>query len=156
MTPEEVFTGIKPEVSHLRIFGCPVYIHVPTKKRTKLEPSDKKGTLMGYSESSKAYRIYIPGSRQIEVSKDVTFEEEMAVRKGRGSDMEIDDEELEMRSSPAPIQNELTEKDEPIDPIDPITTIDIPKDMAVSQKRTRWAQQTLQDAEGHEAPHSTS
>ena len=27
-TPEEVF-GKKPEVSHLRIFGCPIYIHIP-------------------------------------------------------------------------------------------------------------------------------
>ena len=54
---------------------------------------------MGYRKSSKDYRIYIPGSRQIEVSRDVTFEEEMAIQKRRGSDMEIDDDE-EMRSSP--------------------------------------------------------
>jgi hypothetical protein len=37
-TPEEVFSGIKPEVGHLRIFECPVYIHVPKEKRTKMEP----------------------------------------------------------------------------------------------------------------------
>ena len=60
---------------------------MPKEKRTKLEPSGKKGTFVGYSESSKAYRIYIPGSRQIEVSRDVTFEEEMVVRKGIGSDI---------------------------------------------------------------------
>ena len=56
---------------------------------------------MGYSEYSKAYTIYILGSRKMKVSWDVTFEEEMAIRKGRGSDMEIDDDE-EMRSSPCP------------------------------------------------------
>jgi hypothetical protein len=28
-----------------------VYIHVPKEKRTKLEPSGKKGTFMGYRES---------------------------------------------------------------------------------------------------------
>jgi hypothetical protein len=44
---------------------------------TKLDPSGIKGTFLGYSESSKAYRIYIPGQRQIEVSKDVIFEEEI-------------------------------------------------------------------------------
>ena len=110
---------------------------------------------MGYNESSKAYRIYIPGSRQIEVSRHVTFEEEMVVKKGRGSDMQIDDEELEMRSSPSPVQNELVGKDEPIDPIDPVTTIDIPEDMTINQKRHKWEQQTLQDAEGHESPHGT-
>jgi hypothetical protein len=62
-TPKEVFIGKKQEVSHLRIFGCPVYIHLPKEKRTKLEPSGKKGTFVGYSETSKAYRIYIPGQR---------------------------------------------------------------------------------------------
>jgi hypothetical protein len=63
MTPEEAFTGVKPEVGHFRIFGCPTYFHVPKEKRTKLDPSGRKGTFVGYSESSKAYRIYIPGQR---------------------------------------------------------------------------------------------
>ena len=84
MTPEESFTGVKPKVGHLHIFGCPICIHVPKEKRTKLEPSGKKGTLVEYNESSKAYRIYIPGSKQIEVSRDVSFEEKMAIYKGRG------------------------------------------------------------------------
>ena len=41
-TPEEMFTGKKPEVSHLNIFGCPVFVHIPKEKRTKLDPSKKK------------------------------------------------------------------------------------------------------------------
>ena len=69
--------------------------------------------------------------------------------------MEIDNEEMERRSSPPPVQNELAKKDEPINPIDPVATVDIPEDMTVSRKRPRWAQQTLQDAEGHEASHGT-
>ena len=32
-TLEEAFTDMKPDVSHLRIFGCSVYIHVPKEKR---------------------------------------------------------------------------------------------------------------------------
>jgi hypothetical protein len=44
-TPEEMFTGKKLEVSHLKIFGCPVFIHIPKEKRNKLEPSGKKGIL---------------------------------------------------------------------------------------------------------------
>ena len=27
--PEEIFSGKKQEVSRLRTFGCPVYIHIP-------------------------------------------------------------------------------------------------------------------------------
>jgi hypothetical protein len=34
-TQEEVFTGKKPSVDYLIIFGSPVYIHVPKEKRTK-------------------------------------------------------------------------------------------------------------------------
>ena len=53
-TPEEVFFGKKPKFSNLRIFGCPVYILIPKEKRTKLDPSGKKGIFVGYFESSKA------------------------------------------------------------------------------------------------------
>jgi hypothetical protein len=60
-TPEEIFSEIKPEAGHLRIFGCPVYIHVPKEKRTKMEPLGKKGVFVGYNENSKAYRIYVLG-----------------------------------------------------------------------------------------------
>jgi hypothetical protein len=44
-TPEEMFTGKKPEVSHLKIFGYPLFIHIPKEKRNKLDPSGKKGIL---------------------------------------------------------------------------------------------------------------
>ena len=37
-TLEEAFTGEKPKVGHLRVFGCPVYIHVPKEKRIKMQP----------------------------------------------------------------------------------------------------------------------
>ena len=50
-TPEEVFSGRKPEAIHLRIFGYPVYIHILKEKRTKLDPSGKKGIFVGYSKS---------------------------------------------------------------------------------------------------------
>ena len=45
--PEEVFSRKKPKVIHIRIFGCPVYIHIPKEKRTKLDPSRKKGIFVG-------------------------------------------------------------------------------------------------------------
>ena len=64
-TPEGLFSSKKPEVIHLRIFSYPVYIHIPKEKRTKLDPSGSKGIFVGYSESSKAYRIYFPGLKKI-------------------------------------------------------------------------------------------
>jgi hypothetical protein len=83
MTPKEAFTGVKLEVGHFRIFGFPIYFHVPKGKRSKLDPLGRKGTFVGYNESLKAYRIYIPRQRQIELSRDVIFEEEIAFRRSK-------------------------------------------------------------------------
>ena len=50
-TLEESFSGEKLEVIHLRIFGFLVYIHIPKEKRTKLDPSRKKGIFIGYNDT---------------------------------------------------------------------------------------------------------
>ena len=42
-TPEEMFTSEKTEVSHLNIFSCLVYLHVPKEKRPQLDSSGNKG-----------------------------------------------------------------------------------------------------------------
>jgi hypothetical protein len=78
MTPEEAFTGRRPDVEHIRIFGCLTFSHVPSKRRTKLDPTAQQGILVGYSEVSKACRIYIPPLRRVVVSRDVRFEEDRA------------------------------------------------------------------------------
>ena len=75
-TPEEVFSSKKTEVSHLRIFGYLVYIHIPKEKRTKLDPFGKKGIFVVYSKILKAYRIYFTGFKNIDISRDVTFNED--------------------------------------------------------------------------------
>ena len=46
--PEEMYIGKKHEVSHLKIFGCPVYVHILKEKGTKLDPFGKKGIFFGY------------------------------------------------------------------------------------------------------------
>ena len=51
------------------------------KRGPKLEPSGKKGLFVGYSDCSKAYRVYILGQRYNEVNRDVIFHEEAVFRK---------------------------------------------------------------------------
>jgi hypothetical protein len=80
-TPEEAFNGSRPDVEHLRIFGCSTFSHVPSEKRTKLDPTTERGMLVGYSEVSKAYMIYIPALRRVVVRRDVRFEEGRAFRR---------------------------------------------------------------------------
>jgi hypothetical protein len=94
-----------------------------------------KRYILGYSESSKAYRIYIPSQRQIEVSKDVIFEEEIAFQRSKKSQMEIDSETVP--SPPLAVQRETTI--DPLDLVDPVNPVDIPRDIAVGHKRPVWA-----------------
>ena len=91
-TLEEILFEKKQEVSHLRIFSCPIYIHIPKEKRTNLDPSVKKGIFVGYSEISKAYRIYFPGFRKIDINRDITFDEDSAYIKSRKRPIEVPEE----------------------------------------------------------------
>jgi hypothetical protein len=152
MTPEEAFSSKKPNVENLRIFGCPVYSHIPKDKRNKLEPSGKKGIFMGYSDSSKAYRIYIPEQHKIKVSRDIIFNERMAFRKS--IEEIIEEEELE-EPDEENTENKNNEKDQPDHPMEPCENIDsdiIPK----TKKRPSWLESTLQDTEILKVPEGTS
>jgi hypothetical protein len=82
-TLEEMFSGKKPEVSHPKIFGCPVFVHISKERRTKLDRSGKKGIFVGYCEVSKAFIINIPGYHHIEINRDVTFDEDATLKKSR-------------------------------------------------------------------------
>jgi hypothetical protein len=62
------------------------------------------------------------------VSRDVIFEKEIAFRRSRESQMEIDSETIP--SPPLTVQRETI-----IDPIDPVALVDVPRDIAVGHKR---------------------
>jgi hypothetical protein len=87
-TPKEMFSGKKLEVSYLKIFGCPVFVHILKERRTKLDPSGKKGIFVGYNEVSKAFRIYILGYHHIDIIRDVTFDEDATLKKSRRCHLE--------------------------------------------------------------------
>lgn len=72
-SPFEIWTGKIPDLSHLRIFGCKVYILDKSQGKTKMDYPGKQGVFVGYSETTKGYRIWIPEKRKIEVSRDVRF-----------------------------------------------------------------------------------
>jgi transposase InsO family protein len=47
-TPEELWTGHKPSVKHLRIFGSLCFRHIPDEKRKKLDDKSEQLILVGY------------------------------------------------------------------------------------------------------------
>ena len=147
-TPKEVLFGKKPEVSHLKIFGCHVFIHIPEDKRTKLDPSGKQGLFVGYYEVSKAFRIYISGFHHINISRDVTFDEEIALKRYRKCQYE----EEAPKASIAMTGNTLDDLDghDELEPQEPLS-------MTVYHKRKpTWAREIIQEEERFGTPEGSS
>ena len=74
-TPQELWTSKKPSLSHLRVFGCDAYIHVPKEKRTKLDGKLEKFIFIGYQNGLKGYKLWNPVTRKVVSSRDVVFRE---------------------------------------------------------------------------------
>lgn len=75
VTPYEKYHGNKPNISHLRPFGCICYLHIPDKTRRKWDKKGEKGMFLGYDDTSTGFRVLILETFKIKVSVDVTFDE---------------------------------------------------------------------------------
>ena len=76
MTPQEAWSGKKPSVSHLCIFGSIAYFYVHDEKRVKLDNKSEKLVFIGYASRSKGYKLYNPINGKVIISRDVVFDED--------------------------------------------------------------------------------
>lgn len=67
---EEVWSGRKPYVSHLKVFSSICYKHIPDARRKKLEDKNEAMILVGY-HNTRAYRLLDPQSKKIAISRYV-------------------------------------------------------------------------------------
>ncbi|MCO5615015.1 hypothetical protein L7F22_069303 [Adiantum nelumboides] len=95
ITPYEAFHKVKPKVHHLRVFGCLAFTHVPDEKRKKLDDKSRKCIFLGYSDVSKAYKLYDPIKKESFISRDVIFDENASFKLARN---------VEDTSSPTPLK----------------------------------------------------
>ncbi|KAL3611553.1 hypothetical protein D5086_002573 [Populus alba] len=75
VTSEEAWSGNKPSVYYFRVFGCIAHVHIPEKRRSKLDDKNEKCIMLGVSEEAKAYRLYNLVSKKVIISSDVVFVE---------------------------------------------------------------------------------
>jgi len=75
MSPYEAWTGKKPRLGHIRVFGFDAFVHVPKQLRKKWDRKSEKMLLVGYQADSCNYRLYNPRIRKIVVSRDVVVHE---------------------------------------------------------------------------------
>ncbi|KAK4704691.1 hypothetical protein P7C70_g1518, partial [Phenoliferia sp. Uapishka_3] len=73
-TPYEVWFGKRPDLSNLRVWGCEVVVHYSLELgKDKVTDRGWRGFMVGYSETSAAWRIYDPAKRMVFESPDVDF-----------------------------------------------------------------------------------
>ena len=72
-TPFEVFWGVKPNLQHLRPFGCAAIALNKGTRRSKLDPRGRECQLVGYSSHHKSYRLLDSVTGKVFVSRTVTF-----------------------------------------------------------------------------------
>jgi hypothetical protein len=63
----------------MKLFGCPVFIHIPKDQRKKLSPKAKVRIFFGYADNTKGYRIYDIAKKEAILSKDVIFDDKRFV-----------------------------------------------------------------------------
>ncbi|KAM1496365.1 hypothetical protein ACFXTO_030979 [Malus domestica] len=74
-TPFEKFSGRKPGVKHLKVFGSVCYSLIPGNLRHKLEETSVMGVCIGYGTCEKGYRVLNPLTQKVLLSRDVIFDE---------------------------------------------------------------------------------
>ena len=74
-TPQEVWSGRKPNFSHLKVFGCIAYAHVQDELKKKLNNKAEKCIFVGYSQETKGYKLHNPTTQMVIINRDVTFED---------------------------------------------------------------------------------
>lgn len=76
-TPYEAWFGKTPDLRHLRIIGTKAYVLNKNTTKGKFDARSKEGILVGYSEVSKGYRIWINSESRIVTTRDVKFDIEL-------------------------------------------------------------------------------
>ena len=74
-TPKELWSGQKPNISHLRVFRCLAWVHILKERRHKLQPNSRAMIFVGYESGSKGYQFWDAAHQRFKISCDVKFKE---------------------------------------------------------------------------------
>ncbi|GJS85023.1 ribonuclease H-like domain-containing protein [Tanacetum coccineum] len=83
-TPYELFRGFKLALSFMRPFGCHVTILNTLDSLGKFDGKSDEGFFVGYSLSSKAFRVYNTRTRRVEENLHIGFLENKPMIEGNG------------------------------------------------------------------------
>jgi hypothetical protein len=73
--PYTALHGCNPDLSNLRTFGCPAYVHIDSSQRAKFDAKAWQGIFVGYAFDSPAWLVYNPVTNKVIRSRSVVFDE---------------------------------------------------------------------------------
>jgi hypothetical protein len=109
-SPHELWSGKKPSLQHLRVFGCDSYAHVPKENRSKLDKKVEKCIFIGYKYGVKGYNIWNQETKKNVYIRDVVFREVKYVSKQEFLPMQDEPEKIELELDDA--KSESSEEEE--------------------------------------------
>ncbi|GJU99986.1 ribonuclease H-like domain-containing protein [Tanacetum coccineum] len=102
-TPYELFRGFKPALSFMRPFGCHVTILNTLDSLGKFDGKSDEGFFVGYSLSSKAFRVYNTRTRRVEENLHIRFLENKPMIEGNGPKWLFDIDSLTQSMNYVPV-----------------------------------------------------
>jgi hypothetical protein len=111
-TPHEVWSGKKPSLQHLRVFGFDAYVHVPKETRSKLDNKAEKCIFVGYKDGVKGYKLWNPETKKTIYSRDVVFREVKDVSKQEFPPTQDEPEKIELELDDAKFESSKEEEAE--------------------------------------------
>ena len=70
-TPYEIWTGKRPSMSFMKIWGCKAYVKHQMSR--KLEPKSHKSTFVGYRKETKGYYFFDPQENNVFLARTGVF-----------------------------------------------------------------------------------
>ncbi|GJS86640.1 putative ribonuclease H-like domain-containing protein [Tanacetum coccineum] len=101
--------GKPPSISFMRLFGCPLTILNTLDPLGKFDRKSDEGYLLGYSTTSKAFRVYKKITKRVEENMHIDFLEDQPNVAGSGPDWMFDLDFLTntMNYIPASVENHV-------------------------------------------------
>ncbi|GJU18529.1 putative ribonuclease H-like domain-containing protein [Tanacetum coccineum] len=108
-TPYELLIGKSPSISFMRPFGCPLTILNTLDSLGKFDGKSDEGYLLGYSTSSKAFRVYNKRTKRVEENLHINFLEDQPNVTGTGPNWMFDLDFLtnSMNYIPVSVENQV-------------------------------------------------
>ncbi|GKA35831.1 putative ribonuclease H-like domain-containing protein, partial [Tanacetum coccineum] len=124
-TPYEILMGRSPNISFMRPFGCSLTILNTLDQLGKFDGKSEEGYLLGYSTSSKGFRVYNRITRKVQECLHVDFLENQENQKGKGPDWMFDLDLLTPSMNYIPVRKEnYADSGEKVSTLDDVEDLD--------------------------------